>query len=120
MITDMNADLGSNYTAIKNELIEKGIAATVTTGISQCNKCVVITEMLMNGRATPVKSVDMGWILVSDDYFKTLGMPLKEGRNFQIVHADTLNVIFNEAAVKRLRLKNPLNQTITWIDTKYT
>jgi putative ABC transport system permease protein len=31
MITDMNADLGSNYAAIRNELIEKGIATSVTT-----------------------------------------------------------------------------------------
>jgi ABC-type antimicrobial peptide transport system permease subunit len=60
----------------------------------------------------------MGWIRVSDDYFKTLGMTMKEGRNFS-EPSDTLNVIFNEAAVKLLRLKNPLNQTITWIDTKF-
>ena len=66
----------------------------------------------------PGESVDMGWIRVSDDYFKTLGMTMKEGRNFS-EPSDTLNVIFNEAAVKLLRLKNPLNQTITWIDTKF-
>ena len=37
---------------------------------------------------------------------------MKEGRDFNS-ESDTLNVIFNEAAVKLLRLKNPLNQTIT-------
>jgi len=65
----------------------------------------------------PGESVDMGWIRVSDGYFKTLGMSMKEGRDFNSP-SDTLNVIFNEAAVKLLRLQNPLNQTITWIDTK--
>jgi ABC-type antimicrobial peptide transport system permease subunit len=65
----------------------------------------------------PGESVDMGVIRVSDGYFKTLGIPMKEGRDFY-GGPDTLNVIFNEAAVQLLRLKNPLNQSITWIDTK--
>src|SRR5205085_11559250 len=63
------------------------------------------------------ESVNMGVITISDDYFKTLGITMKEGRNFD-APSDTLNVIFNEAAVKLLRLQNPLNQTITWVDTR--
>ncbi len=59
----------------------------------------------------------MGMISVYDNYFKTLGMTMKEGTDFN-GNSDTLNVIFNEAAVKLLRLQSPLNQTITWIDTK--
>ncbi len=31
MITDINEDLGHNYTSIKDELIKKGIAEAVTT-----------------------------------------------------------------------------------------
>ncbi len=65
----------------------------------------------------PGESVDMGYIHVSDDYFNTLGMTMKEGRNFS-GDSDTLNVIFNEAAVKLLRLNNPVNQVITYIDTR--
>jgi ABC-type antimicrobial peptide transport system permease subunit len=42
---------------------------------------------------------------------------MKEGRDFSS-SADTLNVIFNEAPVRLLRLKNPLHQTITNWDTK--
>jgi hypothetical protein len=66
----------------------------------------------------PGETVDMGMIRVTDNYFKTLGMTIKEGRDFK-GPSDTLNVIFNEAAVRLLRLQNPLNQTITWIDTKF-
>jgi ABC-type antimicrobial peptide transport system permease subunit len=43
---------------------------------------------------------------------------MKEGRNFS-GSSDTLNVIFNEAAVKLLRLKNPINQVITNMDTRF-
>ena len=118
MITDMNADIGNNYVAIKNELIEKGIAASVTTATASVTTGGNHRDVEEWEGKRPGESVDMGWIRVSDDYFKTLGMQMKEGRNFGSP-SDTLNVIFNEAAVKLLRLKNPLNQTITWIDTKF-
>ncbi len=118
MITDMNANLGSNYTAIKNELIEKNIAESVTTATASITTGGNHRDVEEWQGKRPGESVDMGWIRVSDDYFKTLGMTMKEGRDFSSP-SDTLNVIFNEAAVKLLRLQNPLNQTITWIDTKF-
>ncbi len=118
MITDMNADLGRNYVAIKNELIEKGIAEAVTTATASVTTGGNHRDVEEWPGKRPGESVDMGWIRVSDDYFRTLGMSMKEGRNFN-APSDTLNVIFNEAAVKLLRLQNPLNQTITWIDTKF-
>lgn len=117
MITDMNEDLGSNYTAIKNELVEKGIAEAATTASSSITTPGNHRDVDDWPGKRPGESVDMGVIRVSDGYFKTLGIPMKEGRDFDS-NADTLNVIFNEAAVKLLRLQNPLNQTITWIDTK--
>jgi putative ABC transport system permease protein len=118
MITDMNEDLGSNYIAIKNELIQKGITASVTTASASVTAGGNHRDVDDWQGKRPGESVDMGWIRVSDDYFKTLGMQMKEGRNFDSP-SDTVNVIFAEAAVKLLRLKDPLNQTITWIDTKF-
>ncbi len=117
MITDLNADLGSNYNAIKNELIENRIAETVTTASNSVTTGGNHRDVDDWQGKRPGESVDMGVITISGDYFKAVGMSMKEGRNFN-VPSDTLNVIFNEAAVKLLRLQNPLNQTITWVDTK--
>lgn len=44
-------------------------------------------------------------------------MTLKEGRNFTSTH-DTTSVIFNESAIKRLRLKNPVGQMISFQGTQ--
>ncbi len=117
MITDMNEDLGSNYISIKDELIKKGIAEAVTTASASVTTSGNHRDVDDWPGKRPGESVDMGVISVYDNYFKTLGMTMKEGRDFN-GNSDTLNVIFNEAAVKLLRLQNPLNQTITWIDTK--
>ncbi len=117
LITDMNADLARNYDAIKNDLIATGVAKGVTTASAS-----VTTEG--NHRDVddwpgkrPGESVDMGVITVSDGYFKALGMAMKDGRDFN-APSDTVNVIFNEAAVRLLRLKSPLSQSITWLNAR--
>jgi len=49
------------------------------------------------------------------DYFKTLAIPLVAGNNFVgNFGVDSFSVILNEAAVRRMRLKDPVGQTITW------
>jgi len=55
----------------------------------------------------------MGIIRVANDYFNTVGMTLAQGRDFSSEN-DTTSVIFNEAAIKRFRLLNPVDQIITW------
>jgi ABC-type antimicrobial peptide transport system permease subunit len=55
----------------------------------------------------------MGVIITGEDYFKTMGMPLFAGRDFNGL-TDTTSVLFNEAAIKRMRIKEPLNQVINW------
>jgi len=117
MMTDMNEDLGRNYSAIRNEIKQKGIAGMVTTASRNVTTAGSHRDVDEWPGKKPGESVDMGYIHVSEDYFNTVGMSMKEGRNF-IGNSDTLNVIFNEAAVKLLRLKNPINQVITYIDTR--
>jgi putative ABC transport system permease protein len=117
MMTDMNEDLTRNYTAIRNEIKDKGIAELITTASSK----VTTGGNHRDLEAWPGKRsgefINMGYIHVSEDYFNTVGMSMKEGRNFS-GNSDTLDVIFNEAAVKLLRLNNPINQVITYIDTR--
>ena len=117
MMTDMNNELSKNYTAIKNEIKQKGIAEMITTASSNATTSGNHRDVDEWQGKRPGESVDMGYIHVTDDYFKTLGMTMKDGRDFS-GKSDTLNVIFNEAAVKLLRLKNPINQEITYIDTR--
>jgi putative ABC transport system permease protein len=117
IMTDMNEDLGHNYTAIRNEIRQKGIAEMITTASRNATTPGNHRDVDEWPGKKPGESVDMGYIHVTDDYFKTLGMTMKEGRNFS-GKSDTLSVIFNEAAVNLLRLKNPINREITYIDTR--
>ena len=118
MMTDMNDDLLRNYTGIRNDIREKGISEMITTASASVTSGGNHRDVEDWTGKKPGEFVNMGYIHVTGDYFNTLDMRMKEGRNFS-GNSDTLNVIFNEAAVKLLRLKNPINQVITFIDTRY-
>ena len=61
--------------------------------------------------------MDIACVGVCDaDYFRTLGMQIKEGRNFDANGSDSLNVIINEAAVAGMRFSKPINQVLVWHD----
>jgi ABC-type antimicrobial peptide transport system permease subunit len=116
--TDMNSDLAKNFTALKNELIQKGIAESVTTGSSPATDVYWHTDIDQWPGKNAGETVEMGNIFVSEDYFKTIGMNIKDGRNFSGIY-DSTSVIFNEAAIKRLRIKNPVGQLITYDGRQY-
>lgn len=119
MMTDMNKDLQKNYTALKNELLQKGIAEWVTTASSPATDIYWHTDLDHWPGKHAGETVEMGAIVVSPDYFKTLGMAVRQGRDFN-GNADTTSVIFNEAAIKRLRIKDPVNRVISWNNFQYT
>jgi ABC-type antimicrobial peptide transport system permease subunit len=119
MSSYMSDDLFKNYTPLKDELIEKGIVSGVTTASSPATNVWWHTDIDQWQGKNAGETVEMGTIQVSEDYFKTLGMTILEGRNFTNRY-DSTSIIFNEAAIKILRIKNPVNQKITWNGKQYT
>jgi putative ABC transport system permease protein len=105
-----------NYREIKDEALRSGAVSSMTRCLSPVTD-VYSRNTIDNWEGRfPNEPLTLTMISISDsDYFKTLGMQLTEGRNFTGDFAsDSLSAILNESAVKRMRLKNPINQTITW------
>lgn len=113
LVSPGSTDLDRNYTALKNELIAKGIASSVTAASSPATDIYWHSDIGQWPGKQAGETVEMGTILVSADYFKTMGMQIKEGRDFA-GPADSSSVIFNEAAIARLRIKDPVSQNIRW------
>ena len=118
MITDANSDLTKNYTALKNELIQKGIVSSVTQATSPATDIYWHSDVDNFPGKNAGETVEMGVIIAGEDYFKTLGMTLLSGRDFISIN-DTFSVVLNESAAKRLRLKDPISQEIGFQGTKY-
>lgn len=55
-------------------------------------------------------------VKVSEDYFKTLSIKIKEGRVFDSRHEDqnTRTAVINESAAKKLNIKNPIGENISF------
>src|SRR6202000_3425037 len=67
------------------------------------------------GQGAGELKINVGAIITDADYFKTVGTKLIDGHNFaDNLDADATNIIVNEAAVKRMGLKNPINQLISF------
>ncbi|HEY9002602.1 MAG TPA: ABC transporter permease [Mucilaginibacter sp.] len=114
--TGMSDDLWKNYNALKNDLLASRMVENVTKASSPLTGIYWHTGIdKWPGQTAGELGINVGGVNITDNYFKTVGMKLIEGRDFSPDWAsDTLNVIVNEAAVKRMGLKQPLNQMITF------
>jgi ABC-type antimicrobial peptide transport system permease subunit len=116
MMTDMSGDLETHYAALRNDLLASGMVENVASASSPVTG--IYSHMSLNkwpGKNPADEQVNIGAISVSDTYFKTLGMTLIEGHDFSNNwSADTNNVIVNEAVIKRIGLKNPINKIIDY------
>ncbi|WP_121808119.1 ABC transporter permease [Mucilaginibacter kameinonensis] len=114
VMTDMNGDLPQHFDALRNDLLSSGLVESMASSTSPATQ--VYSHFSLEkwpGKNAGEEEVNIGGIWVSDDYFKTMGMTFAAGHNFMgDWKSDSLNVIVNEAMVKRIGLKDPLNQLI--------
>jgi len=117
VLTRTNAELEKNYEALKNELLKKRIVSVVTMASSPATEIYWHGDLDFWPERQGKETVELAFIQTKEDYFKTMGMKLIQGRDFTGSN-DTLSTILNEAAVKTLRMKQPLDQVIGWNERK--
>jgi putative ABC transport system permease protein len=113
LMTDQNGDLSKNYNAIKNELLQKGIAEYVTISSSPATQIFWHSDIDKWPGKNAGENIEMATVVVGADYFKTMGIDFLQGNDFSGTY-DSTKVIFNEAAISQMRLKHPMHQFITW------
>jgi ABC-type antimicrobial peptide transport system permease subunit len=115
MMTDASTDLSKNYSALKSDLLKTGVVVSVTKSSSPVTEIWSNNDVLSWQGKRADETLGLATIGVTDaDYFKTMGITLTQGRNFTgDLNVDSASVLINEAAVKRMRFKDPINQVIT-------
>ncbi|MVM33468.1 FtsX-like permease family protein [Spirosoma sp. HMF4905] len=109
-------DLIDHLEALRSELLASGVVSSI------CKSNSPPTQIWSNNNgwewkgSTPAeKSVLFSTIATNFDYIKTIGIKLKEGRDFsRDFTTDSSGVILNEAAVKRMGLKHPVGEILKW------
>lgn len=114
-------DISKNINSIKNELLNQGIATSVTRTMSP------LTERWSNwnGFQWEGKAVDNTTLFnrftADNKIVETAGLTLIEGRDFDLqkFSTDSTAAIINEAAVEAMGFQNPIGKTFSDGDTKF-
>lgn len=109
----LSGDIEKNLSLIKNDLIAKGIAESVS------KTSAPVTEGWSSGGGDwegkdPNDRTEINFFDSDGDLVKTTGMQLTQGRDLDVKKypTDSTGVVLNESAVKLMKFKNPLGQLI--------
>jgi ABC-type antimicrobial peptide transport system permease subunit len=118
---DMNTpDLYGHYDAIRNDLLATGVVENMAESSSPSTG-VWSNQIGFSWAGKDPSSLPLfGTIGVTQDFGKTIGWQVKEGRDFSRDFADSASIILNEAGVKLTNLKNIVGQIIVKDSVKYT
>jgi hypothetical protein len=105
-----------DFYALKHAVLASGMVSSMTKSLSKVTEVRSRNTIIDWQGKLPNEPLTLVMNAVSGpDYFSTIGMELKEGKNFSDnSSADSLSTILNEAAVKRMHLKEPVGTFITW------
>jgi putative ABC transport system permease protein len=116
-----SADIAKNYEALKADLLSTGAVTSITKSNSPPSDIYSNNNGWEWKGSQPVeKTVIFSTIATDYDYTKTMGIKLLAGRDFSRDYADSNSVILNQAAVKRMGLKNPVGEQLKWNDKNIT
>jgi putative ABC transport system permease protein len=111
----MQGDIQKNYELIRNELIKKGIATSVTRTSGPMTRHWGDTWGLSwTGSTSNDLKTDFNFMGADENFIQTMGLKLVIGRdiNNRIYATDSTAMLLNESAAKAMRLKDPIGKTV--------
>lgn len=116
----LEGDMNKNYALIKNEMIQSGIAESVTLTFSPITDAWSNTSGMNWKGKDPEDRTLIDRFSADDAVTRTLGFQLIQGRDFDLKNfpSDSTAAIINETAMKKMGLTNPIGQIIEDDDIK--
>jgi ABC-type antimicrobial peptide transport system permease subunit len=115
-----SGDLAKNYQALKQDLLNTGMVASVTRTLSP------VTDIWWRSPSPDWAEKPAGTQIIfcgqaaDKDYVKTLGVKMLEGKDFSGMPVDSGNMLLNKAAVEAMHLANPVGHILRYGNLKYT
>jgi len=115
---DFVGDIEKNYPLIKQDLINSGIATSITKTMTTITRKGANTWGLKWQGRNPNSDETIGLFSADADLVKTAGLQLISGRDINInkYPGDSVAVMLNETAVKTMDFKDPIGQIIAQPD----
>ncbi len=119
----VEGDVRKNYDIIKSELINKGaVTAMCKNSLGVTVDGATSSVYSWEGSVDEDKNINFSRVGADGDFIKTTGLTLLAGRdiNLKTYPYDTASVLLNEAAVKAMRIKNPVGKYVNTGNGKRT
>ena len=101
--------LSNFYNAVRNDLLATGMVDNMASASDRTTYLGAWRSGFNWEGKNPNTSPSFGFMLMTEDFGKTIGWQLKEGRDFSKDFAtDSLAMILNEAAVKQIGMKKDI------------
>jgi putative ABC transport system permease protein len=115
MIEMITEDIKTHFDAFKNDVKNSGAVMEVAKSVSTVTNIESTSSGFEWKGKDPNSVVDFAIAGVSTDYGKTVGWQFRQGRDFsKEFTTDSASFVVNEAAVKYMGLKNPIDETVKW------
>ena len=115
MVQKKSADFHGKYEVLRNELKKSGVVSEVSESMGP------VTEVASGNNGWDWKGRDpnvdfnFGTLSVSHLHGSTVGWQVIAGRDFDLaVPSDSSGIIINEAALKFMKLDNPIGESVSW------
>jgi putative ABC transport system permease protein len=111
----MTGDIGRNYAAYKNELMNSGVAQSVTkTSSPITDRWSNTTSIGWKGK-DPETKILFERFYIDENISTTAGLTILQGRDMDLMHfpSDSTAVILNETAAKAMGFTQPIGELIT-------
>ncbi|WP_428654529.1 ABC transporter permease [Runella sp.] len=108
-----------HYSTFRDDLLTTGAVEEMTATDSPITDTYVTNGGFTWKGKDPNMAEEFVTLRITHEFGKTINWQLKEGRDFsKQFSTDTAGFILNEAAVKYMGLKNPINEIIKWGDSE--
>lgn len=115
---DAEGRISTNYQAFKNELLSNKGIVNVTRATQLPNDIENIFRNVTWEDMQQPEGSTFGAGTIDYDYFETMKMDIVEGRSFSKEYGrDSVNVIFNQTAIKLMGYENPIGRSFSFDDT---
>jgi ABC-type antimicrobial peptide transport system permease subunit len=119
LMVPATGEISKHYDAIRNELVSKSLASSVTFSSSPVTDIYSWSRAEWQGQRDDQKDF-FGIISIGADYAETLHTSVIEGREFGSIASDSSRILLNEAAVDYMDLKDPVGKNVRFNDREYT
>lgn len=110
----VKGDISKNYRLIKNDLLNGGLATSVTRTNSPVTDVWSYTDKYSWEGKDPQERMGFVQFLSDDDFTQTMGLKVLAGRdiNTSLYPTDSTAMLLTESAVKQMGLQQPLGKVI--------